>query len=94
MSTPRREDLKKVQPNSEWRISVLTQPRAKKSMSFVVPSISVSRKLPAIAEEYSVGIEHGEDDELDVLAKLLGDHVLAGEEFQHTLRDKSDSIKL
>ena len=59
-----------------------------------VPSISFSRKLPAVAEEYSVGIEHGEDDELDVLAKLLGDHVLAGEEFQHTLREESDSNKL
>ena len=53
-------------------------------MSCVVPSISVSRKLPAVSEEYSVGIEHGEDDELDVLAQFLGDHVLAGEEFQHT----------
>ena len=81
---------KKVQPNSEWRISVLTQPKAKKSMSCVVPFISVSRKLPAVAEEYSVGIEHGEDDELDVLAQFLGDHVLAGEEFQHTLGDESD----
>ena len=87
MSTPRREDLKKEQLE-------LTQPRAKKSMSCVVSSISVSRKLPAVAEEYSVGIEHGEDDELDVLAQFLGDHVLAGEEFQHTLRDQSDSIKL
>ena len=63
-------------------------------MSCVVPSISVSRKLPAVSEEYSVGIEHGEDDELDMLAKFLGDHVLAGEEFQHTLKDESESNKL
>ena len=49
-----------------------------------MPSISASRKLPAIAEKNSVGIEHWENDELDVLAQLLGDHVLAGEELKHT----------
>ena len=59
-----------------------------------MPSTSASRKLPAIAEKNSVGIEHWENDELDVLAQLLGDHVLAGEELKHTFIEYDESFKL
>ena len=70
-----------------------TQPRAKALLKHV-SSITVLRKLPAIAEENPVGIEHWEDDELDVLAQLLGDHVVAGQKLQHTFRDQIIQIRL
>ena len=71
-----------------------TQPRAKNLQLKHVSSIRVLRKLPAIAEENPVGIEHWEDDELDVLAQLLGDHVVAGQKLQHTFRDQIIQIRL